>query len=104
MISPYDQPEQPTQPVTARPSNVDSEAVIEAEAEAIADKAEKSLLMQARAFLSAAFGWIILPLVAVLLIHAFIFQPYHVVGSSMVPALHESNYLIVSKIGQFREM
>jgi len=82
----------------------DAEAALVAEAEAIGDKAEHHLVIEAKAFAGAVFSWIILPLVVVLFIHSFIFQPFHVIGSSMVPTLHEENYLIVSKIGQTKAM
>ena len=34
----------------------------------------------------------------VLLLHYFVFSAYHVVGSSMTPTMHNSDYLIVSKV------
>jgi signal peptidase I len=47
----------------------------------------------------AIFSWIIFPVAVVLILHNFVFQAYHVLGTSMVPTLHDSDYLIVSKIG-----
>ena len=35
----------------------------------------------------------------VLILHNFVFQAYHVIGTSMVPSLHDADYLIVSKVG-----
>jgi len=35
----------------------------------------------------------------VLILHNFVFQAYHVLGTSMVPTLHDTDYLIVSKLG-----
>jgi signal peptidase I len=90
----------PTADSTLKTSTDTADAALDAEAEAIADKSERHLLLEAKAFMGAAFSWIILPLIVVLLIHSFVFQPYHVVGSSMVPTLQESNYLVVSKLGQ----
>jgi signal peptidase I len=52
-----------------------------------------------RTVLGAIFSWIVFPIAVVLLLHNFVFQAYHVVGVSMVPNLHESDYLIISKIG-----
>jgi signal peptidase I len=42
--------------------------------------------------------WVLIPVAIVFLLHNFVFQAYHVVGTSMVPTLHESDYLIVSKV------
>lgn len=52
-----------------------------------------------KAVLFALFSWVIFPIAVVLLLHNFVFQAYHVLGSSMVPTLHETDYLIVSKLG-----
>jgi signal peptidase I len=43
-------------------------------------------------------NWLIVPAAIVLILHLFVFQAFHVVGSSMVPTLDQSDYLIVSKI------
>jgi signal peptidase I len=51
------------------------------------------------AIFSAIFSWIIFPIAVVLILHNFVFQAYHVVGTSMVPTLHDTDYLIVSKLG-----
>ncbi len=47
----------------------------------------------------AIFSWIIFPIAVVLILHNFVFQAYHVIGTSMVPSLHDADYLIVSKLG-----
>lgn len=44
------------------------------------------------------FSWIIFPVAAVFVLHFFVFQAYHVVGTSMQPTLHTSDYLIISKV------
>jgi signal peptidase I len=49
--------------------------------------------------MGAVFSWIIFPVAVVLLLHNFVFQAYHVLGTSMVPTLHETDYLIISKLG-----
>jgi signal peptidase I len=49
--------------------------------------------------LGAIFSWVIFPVAVVLILHNFVFQAYHVLGTSMVPTLHETDYLIVSKVG-----
>jgi signal peptidase I len=56
----------------------------------------------ARSFSSifgAIFSWIIFPVAVVLILHNFVFQAYHVLGTSMVPTLHDTDYLIISKLG-----
>lgn len=56
-----------------------------------------------RSFLSSAalgiINWVVIPVAIVLILHNFVFQAFHVVGTSMVPTLHETDYLIVSKVG-----
>jgi signal peptidase I len=49
--------------------------------------------------LGAIFSWVIFPIAIVLILHNFVFQAYHVVGTSMVPTLHDTDYLIISKLG-----
>lgn len=48
--------------------------------------------------LRTIISWIIIPVIIVLILHNFVFQAFHVVGSSMIPTLHDSDYLIISKI------
>src|SRR6266566_795692 len=49
--------------------------------------------------MGAIFSWIIFPVAVVLILHNFVFQAYHVLGTSMVPTLHDTDYLIISKVG-----
>ena len=54
-------------------------------------------------FLSAFFdnwliSWIVIPVGLVLILHFFVFSAFHVVGTSMLPTLHNSDYLIVSEV------
>ncbi len=51
------------------------------------------------AVFGAIFSWIIFPIGVVLILHNFVFQAYHVIGTSMVPNLHDADYLIISKVG-----
>jgi signal peptidase I len=44
-------------------------------------------------------NWIVIPVVIVLILHNFVFQSFHVIGTSMVPTLHDTDYLIISKLG-----
>lgn len=54
--------------------------------------------------LSAIFfgilNWIIIPIIIVFVLHNFVFQAFHVVGSSMIPSLKDTDYIIVSKVGK----
>ena len=51
------------------------------------------------AVMGGIFSWLIFPAAVVLILHNFVFQAYHVLGTSMVPTLHDTDYLIISKIG-----
>lgn len=42
-------------------------------------------------------NWVVIPIVIVFVLHYFVFQAFHVVGSSMNPTLHDADYIIVSK-------
>jgi signal peptidase I len=46
---------------------------------------------------------LILPIGLVFLLHNFVFQAYRVQGASMAPNLHESDYLIISKLGATKD-
>ncbi len=46
-----------------------------------------------------ALNWLVIPGLIVLFLHLFVFQAFHVIGTSMVPTLHDTDYLIVSKVG-----
>lgn len=43
-------------------------------------------------------SWILVPAALIFVLHFYVFSAYHVVGSSMVPTLHDSDYLIISKV------
>lgn len=43
-------------------------------------------------------NWVAAPLLIVFILHNFVFQAYHVDGSSMSPTLATSDYMIVSKV------
>ena len=47
---------------------------------------------------SAIFSWIVFPILIVIVLHNFVFQAYHVVGTSMASTLQPSDYLIISKV------
>lgn len=66
------------------------------------DASESTLVTAGNAFKSfmgGLFSWVIFPVIIVLILHNFVFQAYHVLGSSMVNTLHETDYLIISKVG-----
>lgn len=55
--------------------------------------------------LGAIFGswlvsWVIVPVGLVLILHFYVFSAFHVVGTSMIPTLHDSDYLIISKVNR----
>jgi signal peptidase I len=52
-----------------------------------------------KSFMGGLFSWVIFPIIIVLILHNFVFQAYHVLGSSMINTLHETDYLIISKVG-----
>jgi signal peptidase I len=56
------------------------------------------------AVLAGLFSWIIFPLAVVLILHYFVFQAYHVLGTSMNPTLQQTDYLIISKVGYTEAM
>jgi signal peptidase I len=43
-------------------------------------------------------NWVAAPLLIVFILHNFVFQAYHVDGSSMAPTLATSDYMIISKV------
>lgn len=43
-------------------------------------------------------SWILVPAALIFVLHYYVFSAYHVVGSSMVPTLQDSDYLIISKL------
>jgi signal peptidase I len=53
-----------------------------------------------KTIVGAMFSWIIFPVLVVFGLHFFVFQPYHVVGSSMAETLHNGDYLIISKLSR----
>ncbi|MBW3537953.1 signal peptidase I [Candidatus Parcubacteria bacterium] len=50
------------------------------------------------AVVTGLLNWFIIPIGIVLVLHSFVFQAFHVVGSSMVPTLREADYLVISKV------
>jgi len=51
-----------------------------------------------RSIFSFILEWLIIPAGIVAFLHFFVFQAYHVVGTSMVPTLQDQDYLIISKV------
>jgi signal peptidase I len=52
-----------------------------------------------RAFFDNWFvSWLLIPAIIVAGLHFYVFSAFHVVGTSMLPTLHNSDYLIVSEV------
>ncbi len=49
-------------------------------------------------------SWILIPAGLIFFLHYFIFSAYHVIGSSMVPTLHDADYLIIAKVDRSLNM
>jgi signal peptidase I len=98
---------QPPQQAYAQPIPASSELQPEApaaapssnESQGTAGSAISSIARGFSTIFGAIFSWIIFPVAVVLILHNFVFQAYHVIGTSMVPSLHDADYLIVSKLG-----
>jgi len=103
-LHPLDAPAPPTPPTPPSPSNESDTAPTQASSnpEEPATEPSSPLSTIASGFstvFGAIFSWIIFPIAVVLILHNFVFQAYHVLGTSMVPTLHEADYLIISKLG-----
>ncbi len=59
---------------------------------------KKSIRSFLPSVLSGVIGWVVVPVALVLILHNFVFQAFHVVGTSMIPTLKNSDYLVVSKV------
>lgn len=71
------------------------------------DQPDGALQKTANAFtglFAAVFSWIVFPILIVLVLHNFVFQAYHVVGTSMASTLQPSDYLIISKVGYTKSL
>ena len=71
----------------------DSVAQLQEEAEQSANLADTL-----RTIFWGFINWVAAPLLIVFILHNFVFQAYHVDGSSMTPTLHTADYMIVSKV------
>lgn len=77
-------------PVAAQPSEL-TELQEQAEQSA-------SLADTIKTIIWGFINWVAAPLLIVFILHNFVFQAYHVDGSSMTPTLHTADYMIVSKV------
>jgi signal peptidase I len=93
-----DQPTPPAQSSTLPVATPTAPQAMPTAAEETSGSTLSSLAGSFFSGLTFLFSWIIFPLAAVLILHFFVFQAYHVVGTSMVPTLHQTDYLIISKI------
>jgi len=72
----------------------------EAQVEQYEEEAEQngSIADTIKAVFWGFINWVAAPLLIVFILHNFVFQAYHVDGSSMTPTLHTADYMIVSKV------
>ena len=101
MDSPQNQNPQPYEPGVPPPARNPYDSV-PAEPPLPPERSDSTVVNTANGFktvLGAIFSWLIFPAAVVLILHFFVFQAFHVLGTSMVPTLHETDYLIISKIG-----
>lgn len=84
--------------IQPQPSAVESE--VPAELAGLQQQAEQSasLAETLKTILWGFINWVAAPLLIVFILHNFVFQAYHVDGSSMTPTLHTADYMIVSKV------
>lgn len=109
---PTPQPTLPTTPVTAataphpaapsttsvqQPTEVQEPPQVVSE---LQDQAEQSASFAdtLKVIFWGFINWVAAPLLIVFILHNFVFQAYHVDGSSMTPTLHTADYMIVSKV------
>ncbi len=99
---PLDQPMPQPTPAPNQPQPAPAPQTQPAETDNSGQLSRSPLAVIARSFsaiFGAVFSWIIFPVAVVLILHNFVFQAYHVLGTSMVPTLHDTDYLIISKVG-----
>lgn len=89
----------PSEPVEAAPAPVIESPTNPATTEP-PSSTKSGFLGSLSAIFFVILNWIIIPVAIVFVLHNFVFQAFHVVGSSMIPTLHDADYLIVSKIGK----
>lgn len=95
--------ETPTEPVLNREEAmklVSQPPPTDANANNTSQSSGSGLFNAASAVFFGILNWFIIPIIIVFVLHNFVFQAFHVVGSSMVPTLHDMDYIIVSKVGK----
>ncbi len=97
-------PAAPTESPTSTPSSILADLTGGGTAPQVIEEPEHPNTLQNvasgfRTVMGAIFSWVIFPIAVVLILHNFVFQAYHVLGTSMVPTLKETDYLIISKVG-----
>lgn len=88
--APAPNPEPVATPVSQAPDTI---AQLQEEAEQSANFADTL-----KTIFWGFINWVAAPLLIVFILHNFVFQAYHVDGSSMTPTLHTADYMIVSKV------
>lgn len=86
-------PQEPAPQVPIAPPASDHAAQLQEEAEQSANLADTL-----KTIFWGFINWVAAPLLIVFILHNFVFQAYHVDGSSMTPTLHTADYMIISKV------
>lgn len=93
-------PATPVQPIQSVQPAAPEVADVVSQLEQYQAEAEQSggLADTIKAIFWGFINWVAAPLLIVFILHNFVFQAYHVDGSSMTPTLHTADYMIVSKV------
>ncbi len=86
-------PQAPAPQVPIAPPASDHAAQLQEEAEQSANLADTL-----KTIFWGFINWVAAPLLIVFILHNFVFQAYHVDGSSMTPTSHTADYMIISKV------
>jgi signal peptidase I len=49
-------------------------------------------------------SWVLIPAALIFFLHYYVFSAYHVIGNSMLPTLHDTDYLIISKVDHTKSL
>lgn len=98
-VQPPIQPPAASQPVPVVPPVIPSEPQVDPAAQ-YEEEAEQSgsIADTMKTIFWGFINWVAAPLLIVFILHNFVFQAYHVDGSSMAPTLATSDYMIISKV------
>ena len=102
--NPNNQPDQPSpqeQPIA--PAPVPAPEPLAPPSQALAADYTQAPLIE-RIMSHWLVSWILIPAGLIFFLHYFVFSAYHVIGSSMVSTLHDSDYLIIAKVNKTKSM